>query len=447
MKKEVLVLKKVNRYKGIHVTPEEIELLRFMFECKTLFAQDIHMFYRAISYKSRTSSSITKRLNKLVEAGIFYRLDDSHIKRTEYRPLQYFYRIATRGLDLLVEKGFISEEEAEYNKAFSFNIKMPGMHNKSINSIVTQLAIRFLEEGKSFDLLQISSRRGDRNRSIQAANEKSEYYPLIPDWVFETKNEIICIELDTGTQSQSVIFKKFERYKRLAELLEKPLTLVFSVGLELESKSDLSNRDRRVHSLKECFPMQDEWPEGLNIYVVSSFRTVHYLYHLISRKRIPEKRERRGRVLEWMSQSIDAAPIGTVFIQSKKEHLERLLYDNPFDMEVGGEIRIPKQGPMLIAVLHVDEGAVRCFQRIRVNMKRLEQLNRTREVYEEPVSLFLIYEKEDGVKHDVLGLAPVCDSWSVSMESVNRAASSRKRVYPPITQLVTQFTKKEGELL
>lgn len=445
MEQNIIKLKKTGRFSGVYITPYEMDLLRLVFDLKVISSRNIHNFYQAHSLPSRSSNAITNRLAKLVNAGVLQRLDDSHVLKLDPRPVSYYYRVGTRGFELLQKEGFISEDEMEYGKMYGSIFPIPTDHNKALGNLLMNTQISLSLSGASFDSLATRSMRGDRHPEFSVSVHQLDFAPIIPDWIFETEEQIICLELDTGSQKTGIIQSKFYRYNKMAKRLNKPLVVFFSVGLDVVA--EVTNRERRVPSLKEVFPEQTEWSNSLDIYVVPSGRTVLLLKRLIERNARFSREEQKQLTMKWLRNSFDAAPFGIYFEKNEDQQFQSLLFNNEFDLDNMGLIDKEHDENQYGGLLFMEEGSVRSYQRVRVNQHRISHWNENRAVGRGAVSLFLIYEEKSSIEPDILGIIPLCETWLFSIDAVRKASLATRLEYPPATIMLSQYRREERKFV
>lgn len=443
MKPKIYKLESNQRYTAVHISEEEIELLRYIHEFKSVHTHSIHHFYKSGLRRDSSGNAITNRLSKLVKSGVLHQLNDNVQKRDIFKPINYAYRLSTRGYDLLHELGFITEEEVESGKR-NRRIFMPTSHNRVVSTLFMELVERLKLHGETFESLKALSCRGDRHESLSSADKKSGVQPIVPDWVFETRDHIICLELDTGSQAHSVIQNKFYRYKMMMQDIQKPLVIVFSVGLISDMEGEVPTRDKRVASLKEIFPESKEWPDGLDIFVVPTTRTVDILYRLLKQPSDLGRLHYKKVVNQWIINSLDTGERKVSFKNSREESLQRMLFQDQNDLDMIAEIK--SQTSLIYGgLLYMEEGAVRSYQRAKANMKRIQTWNVRRAGFESKTMLLLIYDENINLENDVVALSPLCETFLISNELVKSAAEKNK--YPLFTEMVSQFTQKERELI
>lgn len=441
----VYVMESTSRYSGIHLSEREMEIIKCILEFGVFPAGNIHRLFNAGVKNPRSKYAVSMRLGKLVKSGILVQLKTDFPKQGENRPPNYAYRIGSRGFDLLVQQEVISPEEAKRRKKYGSQLNMPTPHNKTINTIFTDLIARLIERDESLESLQCQYFRGDRHPGISYANSQTGYSPVIPDWIYETKDQIICLELDTGRQTNSIINVKFDRYKRLCEHLEKPLTVVFSVGLSTLATEE-APKEKRIGSLKHLFSEHTEWPANFDLFVLPSHRTLDFLYGKLKKPFQFTKSYRKGSVINWVNYARLATKHRLSYRVIQNNELDRLTFGDINDLDLVIEISLEKR-IVLTGLLYMEEGSVRSFQRARTNMIRIQYWNTHRRQNGNKVSLFLVYsEKKNGV-HDVLSLDPLCSTFIVNIEEVLYPKPIQNRVFLEAIEVLTPYTRKSQKLI
>lgn len=440
-------LKSSGRYPGIHLTNDEMRLLEYLFEFKVMPTQNIHFFFNTVAGGKRSGNAITNRLARLVSSGILYQLNDADPKRKVFRAINYAYRLGFRGFELLRERGIISEEEMENSKRYARLNNMPTTHNSVVNTLFMELHKILWERNEDIEPMRSQSFRGERHPLIQSVSKGNRIQPIIPDWIFETEEQIICLELDSGSQAMSVIKNKFARYKLLVRETKKPIVVVFSVGLLTEEEGgDILKKEKRVSSIKELFPESSEWPEGLDLYVVPTQRTSHILYKFLKSRSYRGRLHSRGAANDWLLKSNKVNQPGVSFSVSRNEKLYELFTRSEVDPDLVTEI---KKGDLqkYAGVLYMEEGSVRSYERAKVNMKRIYTWNSKLEKKDTKCTLLLVYEEIVNALNDVVALAPLCNTLIVSNEAVRQAIDSKQQIYPKASKLITKYTRNEREVI
>lgn len=440
----VYVMKSTSRYSGVYLSEREVKIIRYILDFGVFPAGNIHRLFNAGLENPRSKYAISMRLGKLVKSGILVQLKTDFPKLGENRPPNYAYRIGSRGFDLLVQEGLISSKEADRRKKYGPQLNMPTPHNKTVNTVFTELVEILIEREESFASLQCQHFRGDRHAGISYANSQTGYSPIIPDWIYETKDQIICLELDTGRQTKKIINLKFDRYKRLTEHLEKSLVVIFSVGLSTLVTKD-SPKEKRIGSLKQLFSEHTEWPENFEIFVLPSHRTTDSLYGMLKQRPKVSKVYTKGAATNWLNYSRQATNQRLSYQFSPNNELNRLFFGDTYDLDLILEILLEgKINPT--GLLYMEEGSVRSFQIARTNMMRIQHWNSHHASPESKASLFLVYNDQVNAFHDVLSLQPLCSTFIVNIEEVKSITAYSKQTFPAIIEILTPYTRKSKKL-
>lgn len=440
----VYVMKSTSRYKGIHLTEREFEVIKYIHDFSVFPAANIHRLFNSGHKKPRSKYAISMRLGKLAKGGILVQLKTDFPKQGENRPPQYAYRLGSRGFDLLIQENMITEKEAERRKKYGAQLKMPTPHNKAVNTIFTELVERLIGSEESFKFLQCQYFRGDQHKELSYANSQTGYSPVIPDWIYDTKDQIICLELDTGRQTNNVIKAKFGRYHRLARYLKKPLVVVFSVGLSTLTDDD-SPKEKRVGSLKQLFSEHTDWPENFEVFVLPSHRITDFLYKMLKNRATVTNLHAKGITNSWLNYSRPASKQKMSYRMGQNEKLNRLLFQDTFDLDFITELLL-EDNIISAGLLYMEEGSVRSYQKARANMIRIQTWNTRFNSYDK-ASLFLVYNQASNAFNEILALQPECRTFIVNVEEVIAAAKSKELLFPPMIEILTPYTRKPCKLL
>ena len=447
MRTDVLKLKEDGRFNGVHLTPEELELLQHLHEFKSIHARNVHKYYEITSDGKRKGNMVTNRLAKLVASGILFQMNDKEPKREVFRPVNYAYRLGVRGIEVLANQGLFSHEEIESKKKYSYLVNIPTLHNMAINSLFMEVYRLMWERGESFESLNVRSNRGENHALIDSISRGRELQPIIPDWIYETERRIICLEVDSGSQTLGTIENKIARYNLLANKSQKPITVFFSVGLVNGVDGESRSRDRRVASIKETLKEGGEWAEGLEIFAAPSNRAPKILHKLISRQSAVGRLQMKNKTNQWIMHANKNSPAEFTFSISQNDLvLQKLIVEDRYDLDLLVEIRTFEDRKIGV-LLFMEEGSVLSYQRARANVKRIvTQLNEAMNARLK-TSLFLIYENTEAAANDVVALNPKCEIIISNLDEV-KAPTREDGVYRPlVTKVATPFTRSEGNIL
>lgn len=435
-----------SRYRGIVLTERELSLLYFIHEAKVLSSANIHLYYEAVSDPVRTRRSITKRLKKFTDAGVLVQMDDGgrgHGKGFK----RYFYRLGMRGFDLLYDEKRISQKEYQKGKLYGTTYKLPSAHNIALSSLITELAIKLYFTDKDLFGKPIFSKRGERHRLFLIETGKGSPTQIVPDWVIETDERIVCVEMDTGTQPLNTLTSKFSRYRKVAEAGDKPIHVLFVCDNERTERGGPRYRERRVGNIKELMAPDVKWPKNLHINVAGGERGGENLYRLVeelARERLAIFEDPLAVANHWLQLASKASKKHHPIESLNKQEPTVLLHAQNISMLV--EVRKSATYKVPFAVIPVMEGSVRDHQKVRKAMAQISEWNRTNP-WDEPISLLLIYSDSLEMSFDVLGIADDCPIYLTNLEYAEFAAENPEEGYPPLQQVKSPYTREVSTLL
>lgn len=162
-------------------------------------------------------------------------------------------------------------------------------HNKVASTITNSISIALLKTQIDFRFC-----RGINHYLLGNDNYTKEIEHrglIIPDYVFEDDNKIVCIEIDTGTQRTQVISSKIQKYIKQAnskEFRNFDLHIVFVVVDNSISDTYETDRARRVYSLKSTFLAGFELPSNLHLYAINSIHSPTLISNILNPQNILE---------------------------------------------------------------------------------------------------------------------------------------------------------------
>lgn len=283
-------------WKFIWLREEELELLEQIWIHRTMQAKSVHSFYEATSKTLRNSNAISNRLTKLVNQGLLIRLTKD-VSLTRARVPRYYYRLGKFGLRLLAEHQKIQLDDVTRQDYRSFrNSPVPSVHTDAMSILANQIYLDC-----RYEIPGMVHRRGVTGKIISRSGDGKliRENGVIPDWIFQVDNRLLCIEMDTGSQEYKKIINKFVRYNALHEVLLKQgyqLCVLFAVlddSLDVVQKNKRMERNRRVENLNRLFAEYlKTWPtdryrlaakpELKRIYAVSAQGALEYSRYLLS---------------------------------------------------------------------------------------------------------------------------------------------------------------------
>lgn len=429
MEKVLMKFKKTAKYTSIEVKESEFILLKILSDVKILSSKNMHLYYRELYSGQRSQNAISQRLKKLVDAGVLKRMS----KPTKYNTLLYFYKLGNRGYLILEQEGYLTPKQVESRKKYQYATKVPPPHNEGVASCIIHLMATLQKKEVSLEVIKTSQRGEVSNHFLMNAHQRV-LAEIVPDWVMETDEYLICLEIDTGNQSLPTIRNKYERYCVFLtrKELEKTLLVIF-VSLDKGTP-----RMKRVGSLKSAFPSMEEWPEKLELMVLPSSRLSDVLMRVLTDKLSIHPVRQKKLSYAWMKTSIQQ--VSSLHSTSMREVYTDKFFDEEFIAPLLMVILPYSERELGVIAISVEEGAVRSRQWVEKLIKRIPVMNLSKAVNYH-LQLLLVYETSDGAEEDVLGVKPLNGMYGVSLEALTNAAPGEWK-YPFEFQYLTHYQKK-----
>lgn len=283
-------------WKFIWLREEEVKLLEQIWIHRTMQAKSVHSFYEVTSKTLRNSNAISNRLTKLVEHGLLIRLTKD-VSLTRARVPRYYYRLGKIGLRLLAEHQRIQLDDVTRKDYRSFrNSPVPSVHTDAMSILANRIYLDC-----RYDIPGMVHRRGVTGKIISRSGDEKliREHKVIPDWIFQVDNRLLCIEMDTGSQEYVKIKGKFIRYNALQKVLQKQgyqIVVLFAVlddSIDVVQKNKRTERNIRVENLNHLYAEYIEnWtpdpyrltakPELKWVYAVGAQEALAYSKHLLS---------------------------------------------------------------------------------------------------------------------------------------------------------------------
>lgn len=371
----------------IEIKDVELALFKEMLIHRVMRSRDVHAFYKTLSATPPHTRSITKRLTRLVDSGVLLRMDEP-INDTKPNIRLYYYKLAKRGVAALVETGSIKADEAETIYRQILSLRIPKPHNLAVSSLVNNLQIKLMEKNI----------KSHHERGSTWVQQNQYELPFVPDWVFSNRRFNVFLEVDSGTESLSMIETKVQRYIDYAAASKENIMVVFSIMDTTVDYGLSADRSKRIVSLKESVPPYQHWPKNLSIYVISADRTPELIIRTFEDIE-PLSDTERGYVLEnWLEEWKTHCPN----ISMKPFALSRVYGDTGLkDLEVDLALKVEDRTELrTIGFLYGEEGSVKSYQQIRFNHKRIGRQQERGIPFDELIVIYLDYEN---LIHDVVG--------------------------------------------
>lgn len=253
-----------NNMKGLFLSDYELTILQQVFVHRMVEASKVHVLFQ-VEKPTMKPNSITNRLAKLVSYKILKR-KQSDTKSIRFR--KYYYCIGEVGYEIL--KQYNSYPMGAYAPK---EWRIPKLHNEnSTNAIIEAYRLNRLRE-KPFN---IRYERGSHHELIRERVSVKDW--VIPDYILQIDNLLMCIEYDMGTEPVSRITEKSEKYAAMYETLQgegyRLAVLYLTVG-GIEGKVSV----RRIQSMKSAHETIYSQVKHIPIYVTDESE----LYTLIEK--------------------------------------------------------------------------------------------------------------------------------------------------------------------
>lgn len=242
-----------NKMKGLFLSDYEITILQQVFVHRMVEASKVHVLFQ-IEKPTMKPNSITNRLAKLVSYKILKR-KQSDTKSIRFR--KYYYYIGEVGFEIL--KKYHAYPMGVYAPK---EWRIPKLHNElSTNAIIEAYRTNRLREQP----IDIRYERGSHHEVIRERASIKDW--VIPDYILQFDNLLICIEYDMGTEPVNRITEKSEKYAVMYETLKaegyRLAVLYLTVGGN-EGKISV----RRIQSMKAAHESIYAQVKHIPIYVV-----------------------------------------------------------------------------------------------------------------------------------------------------------------------------------
>lgn len=378
-RESLLRLRKDNKgNEGVVLFQEDLFIMQQLAIHQTLRSLSIHDLLQAYSPNGRNPNSITNRIGKLRAAGILVALRE---KPVDVRGALYIYhyKLGIRGVDALVDMGILNEEEGDRLKQSLAHIRAaPSRHKRCLSHVVNQTFLRCHREQLMDGAIH---ERGSTHPLFSTSQVSNGIVPeIIPDWVFEKGDTVICIEMDTGSQNTGVLLKKSKRYLRQAEKLRqkgKQLIVIYSVADGSVPGEFSTNRERRIAAIKELVPPMVEWPGNLDFYAVPASRTPSLVQRIFEYIEPATSADRMSYAEDWYAKAADVLRIGFDVRLLNMEDVLVAKRNRDMDCQLIMGLRPLRRDAKWrkYLVIYGEEGAVRTFQYVRANAIRAKELD------------------------------------------------------------------------
>ena len=424
---------------NVVLKPEELDLLQELLHHRVMLSRTVHDFIQTRTKNGRHANGISNRLRRLVDAGVLNRLKEN-VSATRAPVYRYYYKLAKRGLLILVDEGKLTLEEAEkfYNQIKSRRI--PKIHNLATSILVNDIYLKVLKEG----IKGYSHSRGvdDTRLNGEEPIPADRKGLVLPDWVFTLNKRTVCLEVDTGTETSRVVEAKVERYIKFAESIQgsgEDLAIVFSVvdpSLNLPTYRFSIDRTKRISSLKASIPPIQSWPSNLSVYVITAEKTDELLLRLLKREEPYSKDLRQLVIFEWMER--------LKIYKDSDIHLKE--FDNGYlneleilkELEPDGVIELTRgRRKDRLALIWGEEGSIATYQLIRANQFKTRKGRESKSPLD---GVLAIYPNKNQLDSDIYG-EPWENVWLTDFATWQKI-ENREDPFPMFMKIVSNYRKE-----
>ncbi len=360
-----------------------------------------------------TKNAISKRLRRLVAAGVLVLEQDDEMNLQGMRFNSYFYRLGLRGFRVLKEYTKDDELNAELAYASTQKLSIPKLHNQAASTLANEIYMHFLQlkhEGKVSKVPLVL--RGGMHDAFKDNRKESYRVPVQPDYVIDYKNTIIAIEMDTGNQRGTTNAEKVKQYNKwlnqhpLAN--NKRLLIIFAVMDESVAPLLVKDRTRRVVTLRERTGIQHvEWMNDsrISVYCALSIFTKDLIGNWIQGIRMSNQSERGFFISQWFGFLVGCVKPGTIILETVTKTAYKPFsqkWDIQWEADEYMYLKESDKKARHFLVLYVDSASSVEYKRIMANIERVRTINES-DMTNLTANLLLVYSSETEREFDCIG--------------------------------------------
>lgn len=441
---EIVWSDRVINKKGVCLEKFEIEILKMVYTYKIVTSKMITDMY--VQYRPNSSrKSVSNRLSRLTTKKIL------HQKKQQNAfgyGITYFYTVGTKGLSVLKTlQGFKVQNSYEPHR-----IRIPTLHNHFATQTVHDFYIANMKQDNPFKVKIVRGvlhelfpfQSGVLMRNGVELENKS---PIIPDYVLEKDDTLICLESDMGTERTHEIKNKVQMYTHIAKserFKDKKIYVVYSV-VDKDGDSTIS-KGKRIHSLKSAHTPKSNWPDNLEFYVTSSNEVIKLLFLLLENAYPLSIIWRNAAISDTSNQLMQS-------LQDKhgwRTHdieIEELLIEPKDDLIMPANLMAqrvlsPKGIVKTVVFISGEFGSVRTYQELQTVTKVLSKLKGLSFKQEYlPLEIYICYPRSVDLEREYFGFPPVFPIYMVDVQNWVGNESNQMRGL----QLITAYKKEWKE--
>ena len=433
---------------GIFIYDDDVALMKQIYFHRTMRAVSIHELMNELQDGQKSAIAISKRLGKLTRSRLLVQIKQP----TSGRYTHYHYKLGLKGIEVLSQIEPTLFGQVDDLKSFVSNASVPSAHTAAASTIANWVYLACL---KDTALRGCYHARGSNHELFNQSPAEGLQSPIVPDWVFEHRDTVVCVEVDTGSQRQQTIINKYRRYIELAKELNKQgkkMFVVFSVVDETVDVAYSDNRQRRSAYLKELAPPVQEWGVdskhnenlGISFYVLTAKRTPPLIREMLAGF-LPFTTKARGQnAKDWMLKANHVLRDTCTFTSVENDAIFNPRRDRSMDTDliIQMERKDRHDKNRFLAVIYGEEGSVLTHQLIKTNALRLSQWQGEQRV--SSPDLLVCYDDVENVVNDVHGFDMPCRVIEVAYG--DWLTAQRENMAPPrVMEVVSPFKKEWRE--
>lgn len=415
--KAVYKLSKSNKYNSALLYQHDIVLLEQLAIHRLMRARDVINLLECAreleGVPAPTKNAISKRLRRLVAAGILVLEQDDGMILQGMRFNSYFYRLGLRGYRALKEFTNDNTLNPESAYAAAQKLSIPKLHNQAASTLANEIYMHFLKlqyEGKISEVPLIL--RGGTHEAFKDYRNETYRVPVQPDYVIDFKGTLIAIEMDTGNQRGTANADKVKQYNKWlnnhSKANYKKLIILFAVMDESVAPLVVKDRTRRVVTLRDRTGIQHvDWMNDsrMGVYCALSIFAKELVGNWIQGISMANQSERSFFVSQWFGYLAGCVKPGTMFLETVTNEAFKPIsknWDRQWEADEYMYLKEKEKKARHFLILYVDSGSSVEYKRIIANIERVKLINDS-DMTNLTASLLLVYSSEIERQLDCVG--------------------------------------------
>ncbi len=378
-----------------------------------------------------TKNAISKRLRRLVAAGVLVLEQDDEMNLQGMRFNSFFYRLGLRGFRAL--KDFTDDKTLNPETAYAAiqKLSIPKLHNQAASTLANEIYMHLLQlqyAGKISETPLVM--RGATHEAFKDNRNETYRVPIQPDYVIDFRGTLIAIEMDTGNQRGTANTEKVKQYTKWLNnhpnANYKKLIILFAVMDESVAPLVVKDRTRRVVTLRDRTGIQHvEWMNDsrIGVYCALSIFAKELIGNWIQGISMSNSSERSFFVSQWFGYLAGCVKPGTMYLETVTNEAYKPIsqkWDRQWEADEYMYLKEKEKKPRHFLVLYVDSGSSIEYKRIIANLERVKMINDS-DLTNLTASLLLVYSSEVERQLDCIGQLKQIDVpvYSTSSELFN----------------------------